>query len=315
MSIMTMSDSGTLVQELESVLDGQSLGVEDREGGVDVGEAAPDVTVETPGQARARRSALISDEVVDSLLASANECGVALTGKGGMLSELIAAVLERAMSVELTDHLGYARHDPVGNNTGNSRNGYTARTLQTEAGPVAVAAPRDRAGTFASALVPKGARRLAGGLDQMIISLYAKGMTVRDIRHHLLSTVGTELSHEAISNITDAVADEVKKWQQRSLDAFYPVIYLDAIVVKVREGGHVSNRSAHIAVGVDMSGIKHVLGIWVQAAEGAKFWAGVCANLANRGLRDVLIVCCDGLVGLPEAIANTFPYARRARCT
>ncbi len=148
----------------------------------------------------------------------------------------------------------------------------------------------------------------------MIISLYAGGMTVRDIDHHLESTLGTELSHETISNITDQVADEVLAWQARPLDAMYPVIYLDAIVVKVRDGAHVINKAAHIAVGVDIDGIKHVLGIWLQTNEGAKFWAGVCADLANRGIRDVLIVCCDGLTGLPEAIEATWAQATVQTC-
>jgi putative transposase len=161
--------------------------------------------------------------------------------------------------------------------------------------------------------VPKGARRL-GGLEEMIISLYAGGMTVRDIQHHLESTLGTELSHETISKVTEAVADEVTAWQTRPLEAFYPVLYLDAIVVKVRDGGHVSSRAAHIAVGVDMDGIKHVLGIWVQASEGAKFWASVCAELANRGVKDVLIVCCDGLTGFPEAVQATWSQALVQTC-
>jgi putative transposase len=173
--------------------------------------------------------------------------------------------------------------------------------------------PRDRNGSFASALVPKGARRL-GGLEDMIISLYAGGMTIRDIQHHLAATLGTELSHETISKVTDAVAEEVATWQSRPLEAFYPVIYLDALVVKVRDGAHVANRAAHIAVGVDMDGIKHVLGIWVQAVEGAKFWAGVCAELANRGIKDVLIVCCDGLTGFPEAIEATWREAMVQTC-
>jgi putative transposase len=154
--------------------------------------------------------------------------------------------------------------------------------------------------------VPKGARRL-GGLDEMIISLYAGGMTVRDIQSHLARTLGTELSHETIANITDAVCEEVTAWQTRPLDPVYPVVFLDAIVVKVRDGSHVVNRAAHLVVGVDTDGIKHVLGIWVQSAEGAKFWAGVCAQLANRGVRDILIACCDGLEGLPEAIEATWP--------
>jgi putative transposase len=174
--------------------------------------------------------------------------------------------------------------------------------------------PRDRAGTFEPRLVPKGARR-AGGLDDMIISLYAGGMTVRDIQHHLERTLGTELSHDTISKITDGVLDEVKAWQSRPLEEIYPIIYLDALVVKVRDGHTVKNRAAYIAVGVDLDGVKHVLGIWVQATEGAKFWAGVCAELRNRGVRDVLIVCCDGLTGFPEAIEATWPQATVQTCT
>lgn len=157
---------------------------------------------------------------------------------------------------------------------------------------------------FAPMLVPKGSRRV-GGLDEMIVSLYAGGMTVRDIEHHLVSTIGTVISRETISKITDDVADEVMAWQLRPFEAFYPVIYLDALIVKVRDGAHVRNKAAHIAVGVDMDGVKHVLGIWGQATEGAKFWAGVCAQLANRGVQDVLVVCCDGLTGFPEAIEAT----------
>ena len=173
--------------------------------------------------------------------------------------------------------------------------------------------PRDRASTFDPRLVPKGQRRL-GGLDEQIISLYAGGMTVRDIQAHLARTLGTELSHDTISKITDAVLDEVKAWQSRPLEELYPIMYLDAIVVKVRDGHQVRNKSAHIAVGVDMDGVKHVLGIWVQSTEGAKFWAGVCAELANRGVKDVLIVCCDGLTGLPEAIEATWPETTVQTC-
>jgi putative transposase len=173
--------------------------------------------------------------------------------------------------------------------------------------------PRDRDGTFTPRLVPKGSRRL-GGLDEMIISLYAGGMTIRDIQHHLVSTIGTELSHETISKITDEILEEVLAWQRRPLEAFYPVIYLDALVVKVRDGAHVRNKSAHIAIGVDLDGVKHVLGIWVQTSEGAKFWAGVCAELANRGVRDVLIVCCDGLTGFAEAIEATWTHATVQTC-
>jgi len=226
---------------------------------------------------------------------------------------MLKAVLERGMAAELTDHLGYGKHDRAGHGSGNSRNGTTPKTVLTEVGAIGLDQPRDRNSTFASALVPKGACRL-GGLDEQIISLYAGGMTVRDIGHHFARTLGTELSHETISNITEAVAEEVTAWQSRPLEAFYPVIYLDALVVKVRDGAHVTNRAAHIAVGVDTDGVKHVLGIWVQATEGAKFWASVCAQLANRGIRDVLIVCCDGLTGFPEAIEATWPKSMVQTC-
>ena len=264
-------------------------------------------------EARRLRRELFGDEVLDRLMAATDERGVSLAGEGGFLPEMIKAVLERGMAAELTGHLGYERGDPAGRGSGNSRNGSTAKTVATEVGDLRLDQPRDRNATFASALVPKGARRL-GGLEDMIISLYAGGMTIRDIEHHLAATLGTELSPETISKVTDAVLDEVAAWQTRPLEAFYPVIYLDALIVKIRDGAHVTNRAAHIAVGVDMDGVKHVLGIWVQASEGAKFWAGVCAELANRGVKDVLVVCCDGLTGFPEAIEATWPAAMVQTC-
>jgi transposase-like protein len=226
---------------------------------------------------------------------------------------MVKATLERGLDAELTDHVGYERGDPAAGAFPNSRNGTYPKTVATQVGDVELAVPRDRRGTFSPMLVPKGARRL-DGLDAVIVSLYAGGMTLRDITHHLQATVGTELSHETISKIVDAVAEEVLAWQQRPLEALYPVIYLDAIIVKVRDGGHVRNKAAHIAVGVDLDGVKHVLGIWVQTTEGAKFWAAVCAELANRGVRDVLIVCCDGLTGFPEAVAATWPEATVQTC-
>ncbi len=274
-------------------------------------EQSVDHAVES--EARKLRRELFDDALLDRLMDASDERGVALSGPGGFLPEMIKAVLERGMQAELAEHLGYDKGDPAGKGSGNSRNGTTPKTVGTEIGDVALDQPRDRNSSFASALVPKGARRL-GGLEDVIISLYAGGMTIRDIQHHLVATFGTELSHETISNVTEAVTEEVKTWQTRPLEAFYPVIYLDAIVVKIRDGAHVSNRAAHLAVGVDMDGIRHVLGIWVQASEGAKFWAGVCAELANRGLRDVLIVCCDGLTGFPEAIEATWPRATVQTC-
>jgi putative transposase len=256
---------------------------------------------------------LAADGLLDRLMAQVGEGGLALTGEGGFLPEMIRAVLERGLQAELTDHLGYEKGDPAGRGSANSRNGSTAKTLRTEVGDVALATPRDRKGSFEPRLVPKGARR-AGGLDEMIISLYAGGMTVRDIQHHLARTLGTDLSPDTISSITDAVLEEVKAWQARPLEEIYPILYLDALVVKVRDGHQVRNKAAHIAVGVDLDGVKHVLGIWVQATEGAKFWAGVCAELRNRGVRDVLIVCCDGLTGFPEAIEATWPQSTVQTC-
>lgn len=241
------------------------------------------------------------------------DAGEPLTGQEGLLKGMLKATLERGMDAELSDHLGYDRGDPDAAMFPNSRNGTFPKTVASEIGDVELAIPRDRNGTFTPMLVPKGSRRL-DGLDAMIVSLYAGGMTLRDIAHHLESTIGTELSHETISKIVDAVSDEVLAWQRRPLDPLYPVMYLDAIIVKIRDGGHVRNKAAHIAVGVDLDGVKHVLGIWVQATEGAKFWASVCAELANRGVQDVLIVCCDGLTGFPEAVEATWPEATVQTC-
>jgi putative transposase len=268
-------------------------------------------------EARARQRELAerlkASGALDEIFAQIDSGQVPLTGDDGLLKGMLKAALERGLEAELTDHVGYERGDPAAGAFPNSRNGTTAKTVSSEVGDVELAVPRDRNGTFTPQLVPKGARRL-GGLDEMIISLYAGGMTVRDIAHHLGSTIGTELSHETIAKITDEVAEEVLAWQRRPLEPLYPVVYLDALVVKVRDGGHVRNKAAHIAVGVDLDGIKHVLGIWVQTNEGAKFWAGVCAELANRGVSDVLVVCCDGLTGFPEAIAATWPQATVQTC-
>lgn len=266
---------------------------------------------------RRRRQKELADQLkasgaMDEIFAKI-DAGEALTGERGLLGGMLKAALERGLDAELTEHVGYERGDGEASLYPNSRNGTTPKTVSTEIGDIDLAIPRDRNGSFTPMLVPKGTRRL-DGLDGMIISLYAGGMTIRDIQHHLASTIGTDLSHETISKITDQVAEEVLAWQHRPLEALYPVIYLDAIIVKIRDGGHVRNKAAHIAVGVDMDGIKHVLGIWIQATEGAKFWASVCAELANRGVRDVLIVCCDGLTGFPEAVAATWPEATVQTC-
>ena len=250
---------------------------------------------------------------LDALFAQIDAGSVELTGDGGFVPALVKAALERGLQAELTSHLGYEKGAEDASKHANSRNGTTPKTVESEVGPIELNVPRDRGGSFAPRLVPKGQRRL-GGLDDMIISLYAGGMTIRDIQHHLASTIGTDLSHETISNITDAVSEEVLAWQSRPLEEFYPVVYLDAIRIKIRENSQVINRAAYIAVGVDLEGVKHVLGIWVQDTEGSAFWAHACADLANRGVRDVLIVCCDGLKGLAEAIEATWPDSMVQTC-
>jgi|HubBroStandDraft_3_1064219.scaffolds.fasta_scaffold43593_2 putative transposase len=268
---------------------------------------------------------LMDDRLLDALLdRSRDEAGgLRLTGEGSMLGELVKAVLERALEAELTAHLGYGRHGrerPAG--AGNYRNGAIAKTVQTGVGPVGLAVPRDRAGTFEPLLVPKRAGRVAGGLDDMIISLYAHGMSVRDILHHLEQVYGTQLSHETVSRITDQVLEDVRAWQSRPLDPVYAVVFLDAIVVKVRDNHVVQNKPAYVAVGIDADGEKHVLGIWVAktapesaaAGEGAGFWRSVMADLKNRGVRDILIACCDGLAGFEDAIHAAFGRTVVQRC-
>lgn len=258
------------------------------------------------GAGREAVEALVASGGLDGLFEQINSGQVALTGSDGLLPALLKETLERGLQAELTDHLGYDKGERAPAARGNARNGSSVKTMDSEVGPFEIEVPRDRAGTFTPRLVRKGQRRM-DGLDGMIISLYAGGMTVREIRHHLESTLGVELSAGTISNITDAVADAVLEWQRRPLEEFYPVIYLDAIRVKIRDQGRVSNRAAHIAVGVDMEGVKHVLGIWVQADEGASFWAHVCAELANRGIQDVLIV-----EGAPPARSAARGGMRRA---
>ena len=273
----------------------------------------PEARAQRRREIKAATDKLKASGALDELFAKIDAGEVDLDGHDGLIQQLIKAGLERGLQAELSDHLGYERGDPEASLVPNSRNGSYPKTVASQVGDVDLAIPRDRDGTFSPALVPKGSRRLSG-VDEMIISLYAGGMTLRDIEHHLATTIGTEISRETLSKIVDEISDEVMAWQRRPLEAFYPVVYLDALVVKVRDGAHVRNKAAHIAVGVDMEGIKHVLGIWVQTAEGAKFWAGVCAELANRGVADVLIVCCDGLTGFPEAIEATWPKATVQTC-
>ena len=234
---------------------------------------------------------------------------VRLTGRGGLLSGLIGQVLEAGLGLELEEHL--AAGGPGG---GNGRNGYRAKVLRTEAGPVRVAVPRDRAGTFEPVLVPKGGRRTSG-ISDTVVSLYASGMSVRDISRHLERSAGVEVSHDTVSRITDEVLEEMRAWQSRPLEPVYPVVFVDALVAKVRDGSSVRNKAVNIAVGIDCDGVKRVLGVWVAAAEGAKAWAQAFAQLRNRGVEDVIFCCCDGLPGLGGEIVAAWPAATVQTCT
>src|SRR5262245_19667333 len=304
---MAVTHDAPVLDTLEVVADGEMSG----------GPAA--VTNRRVRRAMARSAGvstmddLMGEGWLERAVAQVRDSGGRLTGPDTFLSEMVKEVLEAGLAAELSEHLGYAKHDPAGDNSGNSRNGSTPKTVQTEVGPVRVDVPRDRAGTFSPVLLPKHETRL-GGLSDIIISLYAGGMTVRDIGHHLQRVYGTELSHDTISTVTDAVLDKVKAWQTRPLDEVYPIAYVDALMVKVRDGAHVRNKAAHIVVGVDLDGVKHVLGIWVENTEAARFWLGVCTELRNRGVRDVLIVCCDGLAGLPEAIETVWTSSTVQTC-
>lgn len=244
-------------------------------------------------------------DLVDQLMDAVGP-DIELNGPDGLLASLQKAVLERALDAELSEHLGYERGDAAGNGSGNSRNGTTPKTLHTETGSIDLEVPRDRAATFHPLIVPKGTTRLDGFNDR-IISLYASGMTVRDIQGHLADMYQVEVSPDMISRVTDAVHAEVKEWQARPLDRVYPVIWVDAIVCKVREEGVVRNKSAYLVLAVDVEGRKQVLGIWVQATEGAKFWLHVLNELRNRGVEDVLVLVCDGLTGLPDVAETVWP--------
>lgn len=255
----------------------------------------------------------VDSELVDRLLERAERDGADLLGPDGVLSSLTKTVLERALDAELTDHLGYERGDPAGRGSGNSRNGTTSKNVHTDVGTVRIDVPRDRNGDFAPRIVPKGSSRLRGFNDR-IIALYARGMTVRDIQAHLGEIYGVEVSPDLISKVTNAVLDEVREWQTRPLEPVYAAIYLDAIRCKVRHEGMVINKAAYLAVGIDADGFKDVLGIWIDATEGAKFWMQICNELKTRGVADVIFVCCDGLTGLPAAIEAVWPDALVQTC-
>ena len=262
-----------------------------------------------PEDARPARQPLIDEELADQLLDRAQAEGAELLGPDGLLSQVTKAVLERALAEEMTGHLGYEKHDPAGRGSGNSRNGTTGKTVLTDVGAVDLAVPRDRNGTFEPQIVRKGQTRLEG-FNERIIALYARGMTTRDIRAHLREMYDVDVSADLISRVTDGVLEELQEWQSRPLDTVYPVVFIDALMVKVRDGV-VANRPVYLAIGIDCEGAKQVLGLWIgpTTGESAKFWMSVLSELRSRGVADVCIVCCDGLTGLPDAITVTWPQA------
>jgi transposase-like protein len=271
-------------------------------------EAAPaaETVTAVPGSS-------FDEQVAKDLMARAQEQGVSLVGPGGLLAGLTKTVLETALEAELTDHLGYEKHDPAGRNGANSRNGARSKQVLTEVGPVEVEVPRDRDGTFDPKIVPKRARRLTG-VDEMVISLVAKGLTTGEVQAHLAEVYGASVSRETISKITDGVLETMAQWQSRPLDRVYPVLFIDAIFVKVRDG-QVANRPIYVAIGVTVDGERDILGLWAgRGGEGAKFWLQVLTEIKNRGTEDVCIVVCDGLTGLPDAIEATWRQAITQTC-
>lgn len=262
-------------------------------------------------EARDRLAGLLPEDALQDALKGLEPDEV--TGPGGLVSQLAGRVIESALGAELTEHLGYPPGQAPPGGTGNHRNGSTAKTVQTDLGPVAVRTPRDRHGTFEPQLVGKRQTRLAG-LDEKILALYAGGMTVRDIAAHLGDLYGIQVGRDTISRVTDAVLEDVEAWRTRPLETVYPIVYFDALRVKVREDRSVRNLACYLALGVTVDGEREVLGIWWQETEGAKFWLAVLNDLRRRGVQDVLIACVDGLKGFPEAIEATFPRAWVQTC-
>ncbi len=254
----------------------------------------------------------VSDEVIDELLAGAST-EEEIAGPGGLLADLTKRLLERAMEVELTDHLGYETHQEPPGGAENQRNGSTPKTLMTEHGPVALDTPRDRNGSFEPKIVRKRQRRFVG-FDEKILALYSRGLSTRDISAHLQEIYGVNVSRELISKVTDAVMDDVREWAKRPLEDIYPVVFLDCMVLKIREGGTVQRRALYLALGVTLDGDRDVLGMWFQETEGAKFWMQVLNDLKTRGVRDILIACVDGLTGFPDAIEAIFPKTTVQTC-
>jgi len=254
----------------------------------------------------------IDPELIDKLLAECRK-PEQIIGEEGLLKQLTKAILERALEAELTDHLGYEKSDPAGYHSGNSRNGKTRKKLKGDFGEMELETPRDRNASFEPKIVGKGQTRFTG-FDDKILSMYARGMSTREIQEHLEEIYGVEVSPTLISNVTDAVLEEVRQWQSRPLEKLYPIVYLDALYVKIRDNGQVQNRAIYVAIGVRMDGCKEVLGLWLSANEGAKFWLGVLTEMRNRGMEDTFVVCVDGLKGFPDAVQTVYPQAQVQLC-
>src|SRR4051794_4980946 len=255
----------------------------------------------------------VDEQLIDRLVGRARAGGLQLAGEGGLLAQLTKRLVESALEGELTDHLGYDRHDAAGRDGGNSRNGHRAKTVLTEVGPVDIEVPRDRDGSFEPKIVAKRQRRLSG-VDELVISLSAKGLTTGEVQAHLAEVYGAQVSRQTISTITDSVVEGMTEWQNRPLDPVYPVIFIDAIHVKIRDG-KVANRPIYVALAVTCEGRRDILGLWAgDGGEGAKHWLHVLTELKNRGVNDVLMVVCDGLTGLPDAIATVWPQTITQTC-
>ncbi len=252
----------------------------------------------------------LKPELVEELMKMTNS-PADLFGPDGLFQRLKGALMERMLEAEMTEHLGFERN--AGKHQGNSRNGHTTKTVKTESGPVAVRVPRDRAGTFEPQLIAKHQRRL-DGFDDKVLALYANGMSTREIKSHLEELYGTEVSPDLISRVTDGVMEEARAWQARPLEPVYPIVYLDALFVSVRESGTVTKKAVYVALAMRVDGRRDVLGLWLEGTEGARFWLHVLTELKNRGVEDILFVCCDGLSGFPQAIEAAFPRAIVQTC-
>lgn len=254
------------------------------------------------------RAAALMDELLKECESTED-----IVGEDGLLKQLTKMLVERAMQAEMTHHLGYEKHDPVGNNSGNSRNGKDTKKIKGDFGEAEIEVPRDRNGTFQPKIIKKGQTRFTG-FDDKIISMYSRGMTTREIRAHLEEMYKVEVSADLISTVTDSVLEEITEWQSRPLDSIYPIVFMDALMLKIRSGGNIRKIAVYLAIGVNMDGLKEVLGIWFQKTEGAKFWLQILTEIKNRGVQDIFIASVDGLKGFPEAIESAFPHTETQLC-